>query len=241
MGVLSIQNSQNSYYHTIAKKIEEKVASGDFSKLGAMPEKGEGAPYSYLANAEGVIEYEGVVFTLDHEKKRICLGDVSDMNQVIRIPLSEGGSLLVNRNCVDQLSKAIGMFSPKDINLILRALKLDAKLQQMKKEIEDMEDGVSKTSEEEYADSTESAEEAIAEKEEVLLAAMMNGDGETVIPLGGSEFTQSQWDKLLGNVDEAIDDMKERTEAEKERLEEEQKKEEIKKEKEKEKILNYGE
>lgn len=131
----------------------------------ALPQKNQGAPYSYLANEDGVIEYNGVIFTLDNERKWLCLGniDLNHMEQVIRIPLSEGGCLMVNRDNVGDLAKAIGMFSPEDINRILRALKLDGKIQQMKHEIEEMEDGIGKSSEEQNADSGESAKKA-AEK-----------------------------------------------------------------------------
>ncbi|NLL77904.1 MAG: hypothetical protein GX235_11775 [Clostridiales bacterium] len=140
----------------IAESLQEKVHTGN----GAIPEKGKGAPYSYLADKNGVIEYNGVTFICDNEKRELCLGDMSNSNDVIRIPLSGGGTLKINRNNIDQLSKAIGMFSPEDINIILRALKLDAKIQQMKKEIEDMEDGVGKSSEEQNADSAQKAQEA---------------------------------------------------------------------------------
>ena len=133
----------------------------------ALPEKNQGAPYSYLANEDGVIEYNGVIFTLDNERKWLCLGniDLNHMDQVIRVPLSEGGCLMVNRDSIGDLAKAIGMFSPEDINRILRALKMDGKIQQMKHEIEEMEDGIGKSSEEQNADSVESAKEA-AEKSE---------------------------------------------------------------------------
>lgn len=72
---------------------------------------------------------------------------------------------MVNRDSIGDLAKAIGMFSPEDINRILRALKMDGKIQQMKHEIEEMEDGIGKSSEEQNADSVESAKEA-AEKSE---------------------------------------------------------------------------
>lgn len=40
----------------------------------------------------------------------------------VNIPLSGGGSLQVNRDNIDALSKAIGMFSPEDVKRILEAL-----------------------------------------------------------------------------------------------------------------------
>lgn len=94
--------------------------------------------YASAADENGVIEYNGVLFTAN--EKGICLGDVSNSDQVICIPLSTGESLMVNRNCIGDLSRAVGMFSPEDQNRILRALQIDAKIQEVKAEIEKMGD-----------------------------------------------------------------------------------------------------
>lgn len=139
---------------------DEEIETEMAKYPSAVPKKGDGAPYSYLADENGVIEYNGVVFTTDREKNWLCLGDVSNLDNVIRVPLSGGGCLMVNRNCIGALGRAIGMFSPEDINRILRALKMDAKVQEMKKEIEEMEDGIGKTNEQQYADSAEAARKA---------------------------------------------------------------------------------
>ena len=98
-------------------------------------------PYGHLAK-DGVIIYNGVLFTCDERSNSICLGDVSDPKKVINVTLSGGGHLKVNRDCLDQLGKAIGMFSPEDVNLIMRAIHQDTKVQSMQKEIEDLEAGV---------------------------------------------------------------------------------------------------
>lgn len=98
-------------------------------------------PYGHLAK-DGVIIYNGVLFTCDERSNSICLGDVSDPKKVINVTLSGGGHLKVNRDNIGQLSKAIGMFSPEDVNLIMRAIHEDTKVQSMQKEIEDMEAGV---------------------------------------------------------------------------------------------------
>ena len=98
-------------------------------------------PYGYLAK-DGVINYNGVVFTCDEKTHSICLGDMTDKKQVLNIPLSGGGHLKVNRKNLGQLSKAIGMFSPEDINLIMRAIHLDTKVQSVQKEVDDLEAGV---------------------------------------------------------------------------------------------------
>ena len=86
-------------------------------------------PYGEMAE-NGVIEYEGVVFVCDYDHNRLTLGDTSNEKNCINIPLSGGGSLLVNRNNIDALSKAIGMFSPEDVNRILRALAQDKKIRE---------------------------------------------------------------------------------------------------------------
>ena len=157
-----LKEMKGTFVENPAERNVEKLPEG---RKMAIPEKNQGAPYSYLANEDGVIEYNGTVFTLDHQRKWLCLGniDLNHMEQVIRIPLSEGGSLMVNRDNIGDLARAIGMFSPEDINRILRAIKLDGKIQQMKHEIEEMEDGIGKSSEEQNADSGESAKKA-AEK-----------------------------------------------------------------------------
>ena len=73
-----------------------------------------------------------------HERSNsITLGDVSDAKKVINIPLVGGGCLKVNRENLGDLSKAIGMFSPEDVKRIMQAITTDAKLQQMKEEIEE--------------------------------------------------------------------------------------------------------
>ena len=100
-----------------------------------------GVPYNYLAK-DGIIDYNGVVFVCDEEHKAICLGDMSDKSKCLTIPLSGGGSLIVNRDNLDSLAKAIGMFSPEDVNLIMRAIAEDAKIQQMKQQIDDETSGL---------------------------------------------------------------------------------------------------
>lgn len=95
------------------------------------------APYSYLADESGIINYKGVIFQCDDEKNTITLGDMSNPKDVITIPLSEGGCLKVNRDNIGDLAKAIDMFSPEDINRILRALSKDAKAREKLEEIEE--------------------------------------------------------------------------------------------------------
>ena len=123
-----------------AAKVCETALSGGGQILNSVRTVPK-VPYGYLAK-DGIINYNGVVFTCDEKTNSICLGDVTDKKQVINIPLSGGGHLKVNRKNLGQLSKAIGMFSPEDVNLILRAIHLDTKVQSVQKEVDDLEAGV---------------------------------------------------------------------------------------------------
>jgi len=96
------------------------------------------APYYHLSD-NGIIDYNGVIFVCDTEHNQLHLGDTSNSKNCLTISLSGGGSLVVNRDNIDQLAKAISMFSPEDVNLIMRALNTDAKARQMLEEIEDEE------------------------------------------------------------------------------------------------------
>ncbi len=100
------------------------------------------APYSMLADENGMITYHGVIFQCDEEQNSLCLGDVSDPDQCISVPLEGGGRLVVNRDNIDALSSAIGMFSPEDIRRIMQAIAQDGKVQKVEMEIEDMTSGV---------------------------------------------------------------------------------------------------
>lgn len=117
----------------------------------------DGVPYSYLAK-DGIIDYKGVIFTCDTKRRALCLGDTSNMKNCLNIPLSGGGSLIVNRDNLGDLAKAIGMFSPEDVNRIMRAIAEDAKIQQMKQQIDDETSGLDiakDTGETEEADALE--------------------------------------------------------------------------------------
>ena len=98
-------------------------------------------PYGYLAK-DGVITYNGVTFVCDEKTNSICLGDMTDQKNVLNIPLAGGGHLKVNRDNIGDLSKAIGMFTPEDVNRILRAIHQDAKIRSVEQELEDMENSV---------------------------------------------------------------------------------------------------
>ena len=67
---------------------------------------------------------------------------------MIYVALADGGTLQVNRDNVDDLSKAIGMFSPEDVNRILCAISLDAQCQRKLAEIDEERNSIGKAEEE---------------------------------------------------------------------------------------------
>lgn len=123
-----------------ASKVYEAAINGSKGAISSIRTAPK-VPYGYLAK-DGVITYNGVTFFCDEETNSICLGDMTNKKQVINIPLSGGGHLKVNRQNLGQLSKAIGMFSPEDVNLILRAIHLDTKVQSVQNEVDDLEAGI---------------------------------------------------------------------------------------------------
>lgn len=123
-----------------AEKIYQAAVSGKGNPIKELRTKPK-VPYEHLAQ-DGVIEYNGVCFVCDEDTNSICLGDMTDKKNVLTIALSGGGHLKVNRNNLGDLSRAVGMFSPEDLNLIMRAIAQDTKIQSMKKEIEDEEASV---------------------------------------------------------------------------------------------------
>lgn len=125
---------------SMAQKIYEAAVSGKGNPIAELRQPSK-VPYGYLAK-DGIIEYNGVCFVCDERTNSICLGDMTDEKQVLNIPLSGGGQLKVNRANIGQLSDAIGMFCPEDVNRILRAIAQDNKIQAMKEEIKDEEASV---------------------------------------------------------------------------------------------------
>ena len=63
-------------------------------------------------------------------------------NNILNIPLSQGGVLKVNIDSLEELSKAIGMFSPEDQNRIMRAIAQYNRIQQIKQQIDDETSGL---------------------------------------------------------------------------------------------------
>lgn len=97
--------------------------------------KNHKSEYSYLADG-GEIAYNGVAFQYDEESDSISLGDMSNKDNILTINLSGGTVLHVNRNDIDSLVKAIGMFKPEDVKKIMDAIAIDAKSRNKPIEVE---------------------------------------------------------------------------------------------------------
>lgn len=128
--ILAKAKNANEYAADMLNKAQEIAidsVNGGVNEGGTIDsiitsQKKDTCPYSYLAK-NGIIEYNGVTFVCDNQHNAITLGDVtSDPSKVLRIPLPRGGNLFVNVNNFDDLAKAAGMFSPEDLNAILRAI-----------------------------------------------------------------------------------------------------------------------
>ena len=128
-----------------AEKIYQAASAGGKNPAENIRQASK-VPYGYLAK-DGMITYNGVTFVCDEKTNSICLGDMTDKKNVLNIPLSGGGHLKVNRDNLGDLSKAIGMFSPEDVNRILRAIALDTKLQSMQQELDEMENSIGEAEE----------------------------------------------------------------------------------------------
>ncbi len=102
------------------KPMKSLGASDSFaSKLQAETKKK--CPYNFLAK-DGVINYKGVTFLCDYEQNAITLGNMYEKDKVIKIALPSGSSLHVNIDNIDQLAQAADMFTPEDLNAIMRAI-----------------------------------------------------------------------------------------------------------------------
>lgn len=78
--------------------------------------------YFQYADERGIIDYNGIIFYCDAETDTLKLGDCSNVSDCIQISLADGGSLMVNRNNLDQFFDALSFFSPEDMAKILQVL-----------------------------------------------------------------------------------------------------------------------
>ncbi|MDE6025823.1 MAG: hypothetical protein K2G45_10265 [Lachnospiraceae bacterium] len=126
--------SRYEYYTNRADKVKNGQSVDNTEEL--FGKRNNDVPYGYLAN-DGIITYRGVVFVCDEENNCLLLGDCSNPNNCINVPLSGGGNLIFNRNNIGSISQAIGMFSPEDVSRIMKAIAEDAKSKQVQNEIDE--------------------------------------------------------------------------------------------------------
>lgn len=170
-------------------------------------------PYGYLAKG-GIVEYNGVIFTCDYKENALCLGDMTDPKKVLRISLPSGGSLKVNVDSIGNLQKAASMFSPEDLNAILRAIheynhcskKLNEIEDEENKSPEDIaeegaEDAQAETTgkEPEYAEN--SLVQQISAHKTELYYKLLNGETEPKIQIGAKAMSVKEWNNLMEEFD----------------------------------------
>lgn len=155
MGIMDISGfgTGSSDYYYLRGESQRRNIDSQFAVRGKDFEKK--APYHYLADESGNITYKGVVFVCDNQNQALCLGDMSDEKNVLRIPLSGGGCLLVNRNQLGELSRAISMFSAEDVGIIMRAIWQDTHCTRKLNEIEEMENTAPDNADEVWQDADE--------------------------------------------------------------------------------------
>lgn len=147
----------------------------------------------------------------DDEHNQITIGDVSNPKNCLNIPLSGGGSLVVNRDNLGDLANVIGMFSPEDINRIMRAIAQDTKAQAMQKEIDDDTNSLGDSADKAVgASDTENSENAdlllaLQDKIDEIAEKIKNGDTQQVFQIGGQSFTMEEWEELVAKVDKEIE------------------------------------
>ena len=170
-------------------------------------------PYSYLAK-DGIVEYNGVTFTCDYKENALCLGDMSDPKKVLRISLPSGGSLNVNVDSIGSLQKAASMFSPEDLNAILRAIH---EYNHCTKKLNEIEDEENKSPEDIAEDSAKEAEAEASEKmpeyaenslvqqisayKTELYHKLLKGETEPKIQIGAKAMSVKEWNKLMEEFD----------------------------------------
>ncbi len=116
------QEFSNEEWDTLISRVDSAIDPSENSSVIDFLKGKEGkCPYSALAK-DGIIEYNGVIFQCDYEKNALYLGDMSEGADIITVNLPSGGTLKINADNVEQISRCAGMFTPEDLNAILRAI-----------------------------------------------------------------------------------------------------------------------
>lgn len=147
------RNDKGFYQHKdTVDKLESKSGISSFAK--SLEEQKRKYPYASLAK-DDVINYNGVIFACDKKTNSICLGDMTDSKRVLNVPLPSGGHLKVNIDNFGDIGRAAGMFSPADLNAIMRAI---AQYNHCTSKLNEMEDELEKKVEETVEGTEESTD-----------------------------------------------------------------------------------
>lgn len=132
-----IQNEKQEREEALRKLFEEREWLEEVrTKPHNVERKEKENVYFSLADESGKIVYNGVTFFCDKKTNTLTLGDCRLPENCLRIPLEKGGSLLVNRNNLEDLLKAITMFSPEDQRRILEAIQKEKMVDSTLNELE---------------------------------------------------------------------------------------------------------
>ena len=139
---------------------------------------------------------------------------MSDPKKVLRISLPSGGSLNVNVDSIGSLQKAASMFSPQDLNAILRAIHEYNHCTKKLNEIEDEENKSPKDAAKESAEKTQAeagkkereyAENSLVQQigayKTELYYKLLNGETEPKIQIGAKAMSVKEWNKLMEEFD----------------------------------------
>ena len=202
----SVGNNYNNYYSQDIINSGQKTNKTENTEF-ALSASDKKCEYFNMAK-DGVVNYNGVTFNCDYKHNAITLGDVdTNPRKVLTIGLSGGGSLKVNVDNLDDLSKAVGMFSPADLNAIMRAIQTykhcTSKLKEMEdEETEATEDAATHEENDSIVNTVEEFKNAVDEYRE---AHELTPDN-IQVEKDWREMSADEWDKLMEHIDKYIDD-----------------------------------
>ncbi|MSS62285.1 hypothetical protein [Velocimicrobium porci] len=127
IGGIDLDQVLFTYDKVVVEQSQKQTVGEKVDKHIEKQWKSHKSDYAYLADENGIIEYKGSVFLYNSIEDVITLGDMTNEDDVLNITLSGGTVLRVNRDNIDDLVKAIGMFKPEDIKKIVEAIATDAK------------------------------------------------------------------------------------------------------------------
>lgn len=134
---MQILNDENSLsFFECFEDATKQVGSDNKIRWDHLGEEEQKCEYFAMAK-DGVISYNGATFVCDYDRNELQLGDCSDRSKCLTISLTNGGTLVVNRDNLEELKDAITMFSPEDQLLIMRAIMVDKKAQEILRKIEE--------------------------------------------------------------------------------------------------------